>query len=135
RILAGTPYTAPFAALGQLRSAGITDLRFGRVVDDDRQVVPLPDGVDCFAVAGTTAATRSTLADRLIGDGLVPVASALGRHDDPAWHLEFPHDAQHIAFRTTHLGLLSSPGVARQIMTWLSPSPSAARRSSDTVGV
>ncbi len=60
-ILAATPYTAPFAKLGQVRSAGITDLRFGHVVDedwqghdrfartpDDRRVLPLPEGVACY---------------------------------------------------------------------------------------
>eukprot|EP01031_Cornospumella_fuschlensis_P045637 gene45637-55858_t len=36
-ILGATPYSRPFAKLGQLRSAGITDLRHGHVLDDDSQ--------------------------------------------------------------------------------------------------
>ncbi|WP_413916314.1 hypothetical protein [Candidatus Skiveiella danica] len=32
-ILGSTPFTAPFARLGKLRSAGITDLRYGHVLD------------------------------------------------------------------------------------------------------
>ncbi|MGZ5268786.1 MAG: PGAP1-like alpha/beta domain-containing protein, partial [Caldimonas sp.] len=34
-VLEATPYAAPFARLGKVRSAGITDLRHGNLVDDD----------------------------------------------------------------------------------------------------
>ena len=104
-ILGSTPYTAPFAKLGQLRSAGITDLRYGHVLDEDwhghdrfhrgpdnRQVVPLPEGVACHTVAATTAAKRSALANRLVGDGLVPLHSALGQHDDARRNLAFARE-------------------------------------------
>jgi hypothetical protein len=134
-MLGSTPYTAPFSALGELRSAGITDLRFGHLLDEDwqgrdrfdhapdtRQAVPLPEGVACYAVAATTAAKRGFTADRLIGDGLVPVASALGVHNDPSRDLGFPTSSQCIRYRTNHLGLLSSPEVTRQILQWLKPS-------------
>jgi pimeloyl-ACP methyl ester carboxylesterase len=134
-VLGSTPYTAPFAALGELRSAGITDLRFGHLLDEDwqsrdrfdhapdtRRVVPLPEGVACYAVAATTAAKRGFMADRLIGDGLVPVASALGVHNDPSRDLGFPTSSQCIRYGTNHLGLLSSPEVTRQILQWLKPS-------------
>lgn len=133
-ILGSTPFSAPFAKLGQLRSAGITDLRYGHVLDvdwqghnrfhrqpDSRQAVPLPEGVACYAVAATTAAKRSALADRLIGDGLVPLHSALGEHDDPLRTLGFARPAQHVAYRTSHLALLSSPAVTRQLLQWLTP--------------
>ncbi len=133
-VLAKTPYTAPFAKLGQLRSAGITDLRYGHLLDEDwnghdrfhsepdiRQVVPLPEGVACYTVAATTAAKRSALADRLIGDGLVPLHSALGRHDDPRRNLVFEKASQRIYDRLSHMELLSSPEVTRQIVQWLTP--------------
>ncbi|HSN79896.1 MAG TPA: alpha/beta hydrolase [Rhodoferax sp.] len=131
-VLGSTPYSRPFAKLGQLRSAGITDLRYGHVLDadwqghdrfrrkpDSRVHLPLPTGVACFAVAATTAAKRSPLADRLVGDGLVPLHSALGQHDDPQRCLHFAPDHQYLAYRTSHLALLSSPAVARQLLTWL----------------
>ncbi|MEN8163647.1 MAG: alpha/beta hydrolase, partial [Acidobacteriota bacterium] len=131
-ILGSTPYSAPFAKLGQLRSAGITDLRYGHVLDEDwqgharfrrrpdgRKVVPLPEGVACFAVAATTAAERSPLADRLIGDGLVPLNSALGRHKDPKRTLVFEDPSQLIVYRANHLELLSSSEVSRQLVEWL----------------
>jgi hypothetical protein len=133
-ILARTPYTAPFAKLGHLRSAGITDLRFGHLLDEDwqgrdrftgtpdhRRVVPLPAGVACYTVGATTADKRGPLADRLIGDGLVPLHSALGRHDDPDRCLDFPETSQRIIFQTNHLGLLSNPEVNRQMVRWLTP--------------
>lgn len=130
--LGRTPFTAPFAALGRVRSAGITDLRYGHVLDDDdhgrdrfgshpddRRPVPLPDGIGWYAMAATTAARRSALADRLIGDGLVPLHSALGRHDDERRSLAFAEDARRIVFRTSHLELLRSAEVTRQLIAWL----------------
>lgn len=132
-MLGSTPYTAPFARLGQLRSAGITDLRHGYLLDEDwlghdrfharpdsRGSVPLPTGVLCHAVAATTAARRGRIADRLIGDGLVPLRSALGEHDDPRRRLSFARDSQHVFYRMHHLDLLSSASVARQLAKWLS---------------
>lgn len=130
--LGSIPHAAPFAALGQVRSAGITDLRYGHLLDadwqghdrfqrkpDTRQIVPLPTGVACFTVAATTADKRGILADRLIGDGLVPLHSALGHHDDPRRTLTFPASAQMIAYRTSHMALLSSPDITRQLVDWL----------------
>jgi hypothetical protein len=139
-MLGSTPFSAPFAKLGQLRSAGITDLRYGHVLDadwqghdrfrrkpDSRVRVPLPDGVACYAVAATTAAKRSALADRLLGDGLVPLHSALGEHDDPSRTLVFDKSRLMIAYRTGHLALLSSPAVTQQMMAWLAPGQTPAR--------
>ena len=57
--------------------------------------------------------------DRLTGDGLVPLHSALGQHDDPARRLDFPKDHQRTVYRTGHLDLLSSPVVAAQLLDWL----------------
>lgn len=131
-LLASSPFTAPFARLGRVRSAGITDLRHGHVLDadwqgrdrfvsgaDHREPLPLPEGVNCFAVGATLATRRSRLADRLTGDGLVPLDSALGRHDDPARCLAFAPERQFVAYRTGHLDLLSSRPVADQIRAWL----------------
>lgn len=131
-ILGSTPYSAPFAKLGQLRSAGITDLRYGHVADTDwqgqdrfrrttdrRQPMPLPTGVACFAVAATTSAQRSALADRLIGDGLVPLRSALGQHDDEQHRLVFAKGSKRIFYRMNHMQLLSSTDVSDQLAQWL----------------
>jgi len=140
-LLGSTPYSAPFAKLAQLRSAGITDLRYGHVADEDwqghdrfrkkpdsRQPMPLPDGVACYTVAATTAAKRSLLADRLLGDGLVPLHSALGQHDDPKRSLTFAKHAQWIAYRMNHMQLLGSPDVTKQLLAWLRPLETPASR-------
>lgn len=134
-LLASNPFTAPFSRLGKIRSAGITDLRHGHVLDadwqgrdrfesgaDHRVPLPLPEGVNSFAVGATLAARRSRLAERLTGDGLVPLDSALGRHDDPARCLAFPSGHQFTVFRTGHLDLLSSQAVAQQMLQWLGSS-------------
>ncbi len=133
-ILGRIPYAAPFARLGRLRSAGITDLRYGHVLDEDwqghdrfarkpdtRTALPLPDGVACYAIAATTARRRSVLADRLVGDGLVPLHSALGVHAEASRQLAFAPAAQWIGYRMSHLELLSRPEVTQQLLHWLTP--------------
>jgi pimeloyl-ACP methyl ester carboxylesterase len=133
-ILGSTPYSRPFAKLGQLRSAGITDLRYGHVLDahwqghdrfrrrpDSRQPLPLPEGVACYAVAASTAGQRSALAERLIGDGLVPLNSALGLHEDSHQCLLFAKPAQRIFYRMNHMEMLHRQEVTEQLMQWLRP--------------
>ncbi len=133
-LLGSTPYTAPLAQLGKLRSAGVTDLRYGLLLDGDwqgrdrferahyqRQPVPLPEGVACYCVAATLAAKRSTLSDRLIGDGLVPLRSALGQHDEVQRCLVFAKESQWTTFRTGHMELLSRPEVTQQLLHWFTP--------------
>ncbi|MBY0411310.1 MAG: alpha/beta hydrolase, partial [Burkholderiaceae bacterium] len=133
-LLGSTPYSRPFERLAQLRSAGITDLRYGHVLDadwqghhrfhtrpDQRVHVPLPAHVACCAVAATLAAQRSPVAKRLVGDGLVPLHSALGLHDDPQKTVGFAKNHQAVFYRLGHLALLSDEGVARQVAQWLQP--------------
>jgi pimeloyl-ACP methyl ester carboxylesterase len=121
-------YSAPLAALGRIRSAGVTDLRFGSVLDEDwegqdrfshpgdsRKPLALPDGVACFAIAGTTA-PRARRA--LPGDGLVSVNSALGKHRQVARTLAFPEAHQWIAFGIGHVDLLGRLKVYERIRDW-----------------
>jgi hypothetical protein len=130
-LLGATPYSAPFARLGNLRSAGITDLRHGWVRDEDwhgrdrfarhpgpRHPLPLPRDVRCYAVAATLA-TRPRRSSRVIGDGLVPVSSALGRHHVARLSLAFPPSHRWIARGSSHFDLLSCPAVYAKIHTWL----------------
>ncbi|GAO03692.1 triacylglycerol lipase [Anaeromyxobacter sp. PSR-1] len=132
-VLGVSPYTAPLARVGRIRSAGITDLRHGSLLDEDwqgrdrfaswrdpRRPVALPPGVRCLAIAGTSARRRSAAAD-LLGDGLVPLASALGRHRDPARTLAFGAGGRAIARGVGHLDLLCDPGVYERVRRWLAP--------------
>jgi pimeloyl-ACP methyl ester carboxylesterase len=128
-------YCAPWARLDTIPSAGITDLRFGNRADEDwktrgrfepggdfRMAAPLPKGIACYAIAATTGRTAGELSDRLIGDGIVPLASALGRHANPKLAVTFDESRQWVAYGTNHLGLLSRPEVYAQIRQWLAES-------------
>jgi pimeloyl-ACP methyl ester carboxylesterase len=128
-----SPYSAPLSRLGMIRSAGVTDLRFGNLLDEDwmgdcrfatagdrRQPIPLPDGVSCYAIAATTGRREGDLRDRLFGDGLVPICSALGRHQKPDRTLAFPESHKWIGYDMNHLDLLDRPQVFATLRDWLS---------------
>lgn len=130
-LLGAMPWTAPLARLGRIRSAGVTDLRHGSVLEDPRggrerfaagqplpPVLPLPAGVSCFAVAGSLSEAGC---GKPRGDGLVSVDSALGRHrSDPSRSLDFPEAHRFIAHRTGHMELLGHAPVFEQLRAWLS---------------
>jgi pimeloyl-ACP methyl ester carboxylesterase len=128
-VLGATPFASPLARVGKLRSAGITDLSHGatRPARSRRRASPLPHGVRCFAIAATTGSRRGDLKDRWIGDGLVPVESALGHHHDPERVIGFPRHRQWIGYGMHHLDLLDHPDVADRLLRWLRPR--AARQS------
>jgi len=134
-VVGKNPYTAAFTRLGKIRSAGITDLRYGSLVDEDwdgrdrfahksdpRGEVALPEDVACYAIAGTRAREAGGLSERLVGDGFVPVASALGHHQNAARALPLPQDRQWIGRGLSHLDLLCRPDVYERIAGWLKPS-------------
>ena len=130
-LLSATPYASPMARLARVRSAGITDLRHGHLrehasQDEDdhgsagkRLPAPLPDQVRCFAVAGSLGESDADLKQRLLGDGLVPLDSALGRHADPELALNFPSERQWVGQGINHMELLSRPEVMAQLRLWL----------------
>ena len=132
QMLAGVnPYIAPLGRLGKLRSAGITDLRYGAFLDshwagrdrfeptgDTREVVELPAGVKCYAVAGTMSIRGRR---HPLGDGLVPIPSGLGHHEDPLLDLDFPPENTHLVTETGHLDLLGSAEAYGVIRDWLAP--------------
>ncbi len=131
-ILGVSPYTAAFARLGKIRSAGITDLRYGSLLDEDwdhcdrfarasdlRRAVPLPEGVQCYAIGVATATRTSRPSAPFLGDGLVPLRSALGQHPDPARNLPFPASQQWIGYNMSHMDLLDRREVYEQIRQWL----------------
>ena len=130
-LLERTPFTAPFALLGRVRSAGITDLRHGSVLEEDwkgrtrtesrsdsSRSLRLPRRVQCYTIAATIGGAPSRRRDQLIGDGLVPVESALGDHRDSRRRLAFPRSHQWTAKGTSHLGLLCSGQVYERIRDW-----------------
>ena len=132
-IMGLSAYSAPFSRLGKIRSSGFTDLRYGNVVDEDwagyerfelagdqRICVPLPTGVSCYAIAASMSRNSNKLGDDLIGDGLVTVNSALGRHNNPAMDLQFPEGHKWVGRNMRHLDLLNHPQVYETIKIFLS---------------
>ena len=130
-VLEITPYSAPFSRLGKIRSAGITDMRYGNLLHDDwggldrfylsgdrRRAVPLPAGVQCYAIAATTGKKASNFRDNVIGDGLVPLNSALGRHKKADLNLLFPESHQWIGRNMNHKDLITKLEVYDVIRRW-----------------
>lgn len=122
-------YSAPLEQLAHLRSAGVTDLRFGLTKDeewqsvdrfanesDPRSQIALPANITCFAIAATTS---KELTSSSLGDGLVPIDSALGRHAKPELTLAFT--GHHVFTGLSHLDLLNDAGVYAQLREWLQP--------------
>ena len=129
RVMDLSPYVAPFTRLSRIRSEGITDLRHGNLLARDwqgasrfdhrdlRQPVPLPGGVACFAIASTAGSADS--AGSMLGDGLVGVDSALGRHKRQAMDLGLDKAHTWVGHGIHHLDLLSDPAVYRRLLGWL----------------
>ncbi len=124
-------YSAPFLTLVNLRSAGITDLRHGSLCDEDwidkhrftlnalpPKIIPLPEQVACYMVAGNAGEKRWWLTDKLIGDGLVPLDSALGHHRDARRAISVPKHRQWVADNTHHLQLLSCSRLYSTLRQW-----------------
>ncbi len=124
------PETRMLAAFLRRRSAGIRDLRYGSLVDEDwrgrdpnalraaacKEVPLLPEATHCFVSATVTRSPRHPVG-RLLGDILVLVPSATGRsrtrripfQDEYGYHVSPAH----------HLALLNHPKVYERLREWL----------------
>ena len=128
-VLVTVPYAKPFAKLGKIRSAGVTDLRYGNIIDkdwknknrfelksDERQTIQLPKEIEFYAIAGVL----SNKLNNLLGDSLVDLKSALGKHKNPDKDLNFLKENTLILFENNHLDLLSNPQITDKLKVWLS---------------
>jgi pimeloyl-ACP methyl ester carboxylesterase len=131
-ILESIPYAKPFARLGKIRSAGVTDLRYGNLIDEDwqgndrfevqgdqRQNIPLPKRIECYSIAAVIGKATDSVSSRMLGDSLVDVKSALGQHGNPAKNLYFKEKNTWVAYENTHLDLLNNPKIYVKIKAWL----------------
>jgi hypothetical protein len=131
-----SPYSAPFVRLGKIRSAGIQDLRHGNLRDadwqegdgnrdgnslaDGRTPMPLPGQVQAYAMAACRQEqSEGANLDSLAGDGLVPLASALGRHPHRGFDLRIPKSRQWVEYGINHLEILGSQAAYQRIRRWL----------------
>jgi pimeloyl-ACP methyl ester carboxylesterase len=132
RVLGFSPYTAAFSRLSRIRSAGITDLRFGSITEEDwhskdrfahaappDNILPLPKDVACYAIAARLS--HDGLEGEILngGDGLVMIDSALGQHSNANRQLNIPATRKWIAYGTNHMDLLSSQATCQQLKRWL----------------
>jgi pimeloyl-ACP methyl ester carboxylesterase len=130
------PFAGALARLGDIRSAGVIDLRHGSVRDDDwehleerrgqfddtRKPAPLPSSVKAYFIAGTLESGPSTSRTReAIGDYLVSVKSALGEHDNPVYQLRVPEERKAVFYGINHFELQYHPAVRDQVIAWLVP--------------
>jgi pimeloyl-ACP methyl ester carboxylesterase len=124
------PEMRPLARFLRRRSAGIRDLRYGSLVDEDwrgvdpdalraracREVPLLEGATHCF-VSATVTASESHPVGRLIGDTLVLSASASGR--SRTRRIPFEEEYGLRLGSTHHLALLNHPEVAARLRVWL----------------
>lgn len=124
--------TKPFADLVNGRSAGIKDLRFGSVVDEDWhgcdpdefltdrcREVPFLDSATYYFVGATVTPDPHSLLGRAVGDVLVQFPSAAGH--GPTRRIGFELDNGHHLGGVHHIQLLNHPEVYEQIQAWLDP--------------
>jgi Predicted acetyltransferases and hydrolases with the alpha/beta hydrolase fold len=135
-----TLFTWGIAFLGNKRSAGIKDLRFGYLVDEDwaehdsdllwkdnRHPVPLLEGVDYFLIGGTLAKKDGNFFTEYFGDGLVPPRSAHGRSYFKSKCLAFLPENSAMLRGLSHSRLARHPEVYQQILRWCQAEPRRAR--------
>jgi pimeloyl-ACP methyl ester carboxylesterase len=130
RLLGALPWTRPFMRLGNLRSDGIRDLRFGHLVESDwrgrapdeprraHTGVGLAGDVDHLHVAAVRSEKGGSGG---LGDGLVPVESALALnlHPEAAVRRELLRGMGHLA-------LLADERVYDALRRWIEGAPAPA---------
>ncbi len=125
------PFTRGIAGLGNRRSAGIKDLRFGFLLDEDwqgrdcdslwgdhRHHVPLLQGVDYYLIAAALAKQSENFLARYFGDGLVSSRSARGHSLLKSKTLPFTPANFRVIKGLSHTGLARHPLVYEQIKAW-----------------
>ena len=135
-IMAKVPFAGSLSKLGDIRSAGIIDLRHGCIRDEDwkglkvRDVLPedfrhptkLPRHINTFFIAGSIAeGVYESKASNLVGDGLVMIESALGEagktHENH--HLYVPEGRKAVFYGVNHINLQYDERVHHQVSEWL----------------
>lgn len=132
-VIARLPFANALAKLGDLRSAGIIDLRHGSIRDADwksmegRGVLPqefrhparLPRHINTYLVAATLVEGHyDSMATSLLGDGLVTVESALGDHEGEH-ALLVPERHKAVFYGVGHMSLIYNERVQQQVVAWL----------------
>ena len=119
KLLALTPYTRGFMALGNIRSRGIRDLREGRIVPAHKaNPYRLVHSARHLLLAGHLGRDRQR---HFLGDGLVPVRSALGQHVE-AHRALHARDVTRVELEGLgHMQMLQDERVYQALLEWMRP--------------
>lgn len=137
-LLRRSPESEPLGRVLASRSAGIADLRYGAITDEDlshperllhdgRTHPPLLNHVTYYWVAASLSPDPEHPWGRLLGDGLVRYPSASGGSRAQHFGLD-PANGVHLG-GVSHLGLLNHPDVDERLRTWLDPASARLRTS------
>jgi len=134
-ILKVSPYSRPLSRLGDLRSAGIKDLRFANLIDEDwfgvpqdvhssgrQSQLPLAPQAGYLLIAATRSEVAAQPPWRSKDDLLVPVVSAWGLDATGEESLVHARIQRELLLNTGHLALLGSPDAMQLLRGWLAPS-------------
>lgn len=126
-----TPVTRLISTLGELRSAGVKDLRHGYVTDEDwrrknandlfyrhRNRTPLLETAGHYLICGTLSKVPGSKIGSLLGDGLVPTASGTGQGYFPSSAIPFRKEHCRILLGISHYRLQKSLRVYEQMKQW-----------------
>ncbi len=122
-------YSRPFMRLGNIRSAAIRDLRYGNIFADAQPEAwdinqkdsrpPLPELVAHARHLLLGGGRDEQTADSWVGDGLVPVYSALGQHRDPTRELRGEQITRRQIEHLDHIAMLADERIYEQLVEWL----------------
>jgi hypothetical protein len=129
-VLERLPETRAVAKALSLRSAGMKDLRYGYIVEEDwrdhelasgrraAREIPFAATADHYFVSAALAREAHGPIGRVVGDLLVPPPSAWG-HRRANEQLRFPVEHYAHLGGTDHFALLNHPAIYAQIRHWL----------------
>ena len=126
------PVTWGISAVGNRRSAGIKDLRFGYLLDEDwkdqdadalwrnnSHPVSLLAGTDHYIIAATLAEDADNIFTQYFGDGVVQSRSARGQTLMPGQSIPFAPEHLKTIRGLSHVGLSRDNQVYQQIHSWM----------------
>ncbi len=125
------PLTKMIVSLGDLRSAGVKDLRHGYLTDKEwkkknadrlfywhENKIPLLKNADHYLICGTLSKVPGSKLGRLVGDGLVHPASGTGQGLFSSSSIPFSKKNCKVILGISHAELKRSRRVYQQIQRW-----------------
>lgn len=126
------PYTRFVAEIINMRSAGIKDLRYGYVRDEDwegqdpdgllrnnKDTVPLLEGAEHYVISGTVHEDSDSIFSQFFGDALVRKYSATGQSKQQRHHLPFLPENHKEFTKIMHIQLAHNERVYEQLREWV----------------